>query len=306
LIATSIIAMSAGHSHAFALPANPALNEVQTASSGSPTNIEVTNSNQETAKSNNESLFSKDYFKLLFDDTTYVLTSPARWEKKDWTIFSLAALGVAAVALLDKPVWDFMRRNQTDALDRIADLGSDITGIESVALLAPFYIVGEVSKNTKAIHTALDGWAVSLIGGGIISPALKFIAGRRAPRDNEGTYTFNPFSYGFQMSGGAQSFPSGHAIQSFGIASVIASHYEEPWVKVTAYTIAALGSSARLYQGVHFISDFTAGAIIGTVVGRTVVHFNEKRRKEKREETVFLTPFVRPGFIALGVTLRLE
>lgn len=308
LIATLIIGMSFGHSRSFTLPVNPPSAEVQGTSSdyGLRTESQVTNYNQETAKSDNETLFSKDYFKLLFEDIKYVLTSPGRWEKKEWTIFSLTALGVGAVALLDKPVWDFMRRNHTDTLDHIADIGSDITGIESVAVLVPFYIVGQASKDTKAIYTALDGWAASLIGGGIISPALKFIAGRRAPKDNEGTYTFNPFSYGFQLSGGAQSFPSGHAIQSFALASVISSHYDEPWVKITAYGLATLGSSARLYQGVHFISDFAAGAIIGTLVGTTVVHFNEKRRKEKREQTVLLTPLLQPGLIGLNVTLRLK
>lgn len=179
---------SGGHSRALAFPVHPTLDEVQAASFDSaPTTENQTNCNHETAKSDNDTLFSKDYFKLLFEDSKYVLSSPARWGKKEWTIFSLAALGVGAVALLDKPVWDFMRRNHNDTFDHIADIASNIAGIESVAALLPFYIAGQASKNTNAIHTALDGWSASLIGGGLISPALKFIAGRKAPKDNEGT-----------------------------------------------------------------------------------------------------------------------
>ncbi len=252
-----------------------------------------------------ESLFSKDYYKLLFEDTKYVLTAPVRWEMKQWLTFSVATLGVGAVTLLDRPVWNFMRRNQTPTTDKVANIAAHVGGY-STALLVPFYVAGEVFGDIRAKKVALDIGASSLIAAGIISPALKFIAGRSAPKENEGTYTFRPFSYRLQLSGGPQSFPSGHATQTFTIAAVVASHYEELWVKIAAYGFATITSVPRIYQGVHFMSDFAAGALIGTAVGITVVHFNEKWRKEKRQPKVTLLPFAGPREAGLALTIRLD
>jgi membrane-associated phospholipid phosphatase len=252
-----------------------------------------------------ESLFSTDYFKLLFEDTKYVLTSPTRWGARQWMTFSVATLGVGAVALLDKPVWNLMRRNQTGTIDKVADIAANIGGY-STALFVPFYVAGEVFGDIRAKKVALDIGASSLIGAGIISPLLKFVAGRSAPRENEGTYTFRPFSYRLQLSGGPQSFPSGHAAQTFTIAAVISSHYKDLWVRIAAYSFATVTSIPRIYQGVHFISDFAAGVIIGTVVGTTVVHFNEKWRKEKRQPRVVLLPFANSQGAGLALTIRLD
>lgn len=252
-----------------------------------------------------ESLFSKEYFKLLFEDSKYVLTAPIRWEVKQWMTFSVAILGVGAVAVLDRPVWNLMRRNQTPTTDKVANVAAYV-GEYSTALFVPFYVAGEVFGDIRAKKVALDIGASSLIAAGIISPVLKFIAGRSAPKENEGTYTFHPFSYRLQLSGGPQSFPSGHATQTFTIAAVIASHYKELWVRIAAYSFATMTSVPRIYQGVHFISDFAAGALLGTLVGITVVHFNEKWRKEKRQPKVTLLPFASLREVGLALTIRLD
>ncbi len=154
-----------------------------------------------------------------------------------------------------------------------------------------------VTRNVRGRASA------SLFAAGIIQPALKFAFGRNPPSAEEGAYSFRPFTYDLKFSGGAQSFPSGHATESFAIASVIAEHYDEAWVKATVYSLASLVGVARLYQGVHFVSDFAAGAAIGALVGKETVRFNEERRKKKKEQQVFVTPLMAPG--AAGVQLNL-
>jgi len=66
--------------------------------------------------------------------------------------------------------------------------------------------------------------------------------------------------------------------QVFAVISVIATSYEDPWVSVVAYGAGAVGAWARLERGKHFPTDIVAGAIIGTAVGRSVVHLNRKIR----------------------------
>ena len=68
--------------------------------------------------------------------------------------------------------------------------------------------------------------------------------------------------------GGLYSFPSGHAMSSFG-----ASVYLHKWFRLQGismwllYVYAALISYSRIYVGVHYPLDITCGAIIGSILG---------------------------------------
>jgi hypothetical protein len=80
-------------------------------------------------------------------------------------------------------------------------------------------------------------------------------------------------------------------------------------VKVTAYGAAAVASYLRVQRGKHFPTDVVAGALIGTAVGRSVVHFNRKLRSGEREPEksgarLTILPQVSGG--TYGVTATLE
>ncbi|MCI4348493.1 MAG: phosphatase PAP2 family protein, partial [Thermoplasmata archaeon] len=112
------------------------------------------------------------------------------------------------------------------------------------------------------------------------------VTGRARPYQDQGSTSFHPFhgSYG--------SFPSGHATQAFAVASVISASSDRVWVSVSAYTIAGLVGFARIYHNAHWTSDVTAGAIIGTVVGRGIVFFNRKLRAGEYKVRVAFAPLV--------------
>jgi len=215
--------------------------------------------------------FSREYGKLLFDDARYILTAPARWGRQQWLTFSLATAGVGAAFILDRPVQEGIQRNRNETTDRIAEIVEPFGTYYSFAVLGGFYLTGAAFNNPKAEAVALDGVAASLIASGIITPALKVAVGRSRPSEGEGAYDFHPFS-------GNYSFPSGHATQAFAVASVIATHYDSIWVKGTAYGVAALVGLARMDHNAHFLSDVTAGALIGTSVGMATVEFNRQQR----------------------------
>ena len=63
----------------------------------------------------------------------------------------------------------------------------------------------------------------------------------------------------------------------------IATSYDQLWVKVAAYGAAMVGSYARVRRGKHFPTDVVVGAVIGTAVGRSVVHFNRRLRSREKE-----------------------
>ena len=224
---------------------------------------------------------------MLVDDVKYVVTAPSRWESQEWKNFgwaSLAIVGTAAIA--DRPMRDAMRRQSGTGsfMRNVEKFGAEY----SAGVLGGFYLAGTLGNNDKAMAVAQDGLSASLIASGIITPTLKFVTGRSRPRDTPDIGHFKPFS-------GAASFPSGHATQAFAVASVISAHYEENWIKCSSYTVAGLVGAARSYHDAHFASDVLAGALIGTLVGQSVVAHNQSRRSGK----MALLPDVTPGLLGI-------
>jgi len=230
------------------------------------------------------------YPELLLDDIKHVIAAPARWEKPEWQNLGLAALAVAGTAaIIDRPLRDAMRRQSGNSrfMRDVEPFGAEY----SLGVLGGFYLAGAMEGNDKAMAVAQDGLAASLIASGMVTPALKYVAGRSRPRENNGITHFRPFS-------GASSFPSGHTTQAFAVASVISTHYEETWVKCSAYTVAGLVGVARSYHDAHFASDVLAGALIGTLVGQSVVAYNQPRRSRQ----IALLPEVTPGLAGVRLT----
>jgi len=142
-----------------------------------------------------------------------------------------------------------------------------------------------IGHDPQAENTAVDALSASIVAAGIITPVLKEAAGRSRPRAEQGTYHFRPF-------GGGASFPSGHATQAFAVASVISMHYDNPWVGGAAYAVAGLVGLARMDHNAHFASDVLAGAMIGTTVGRSLVHVNGGERAQRAAKTVTFAPWL--------------
>lgn len=231
------------------------------------------------------------YTEIVSDDVKHILTSPRRWQEPEWKNLGIAIVGVLGVgALADRPIRDEMRRHAPNNNRFMLD--AERFGAEySVLTVGGFYLVGALGNATSA-EVAQDGLAASLIASGLITPTIKFIAGRARPRENAGVANFHPFSLGHSTN---SSFPSGHTTEAFALASVIANHYEETWVTCASYTTASLVGVARSYHDAHFASDVLAGALIGTLVGKSVVTHN----KQLRSRQVVLLPEIATGLVGV-------
>ena len=62
------------------------------------------------------------------------------------------------------------------------------------------------------------------------------------------------------------SFPSGHAVIAFGIATLL-TPYLGRWGRVAVWTLAGLNGVARVYLGAHNPLDIVCGAAAGIVLG---------------------------------------
>jgi undecaprenyl-diphosphatase len=62
------------------------------------------------------------------------------------------------------------------------------------------------------------------------------------------------------------SFPSGHAIIAFGLATLLSPYLTRRW-RIVVWTLAVLNSVARVYLGAHNPLDVVCGAGAGVVLG---------------------------------------
>jgi len=233
---------------------------------------------------------SPSYPDLLLDDVKHVVTAPARWQAEEWKNLGWASLAVAGTAIvIDGPLRDGMRRQPGDNsfMLNIERFGAEY----SVGVIGGFYLAGKLSNNDTALLVAQDSLTASIIASGLVTPALKLVSGRSRPYENAGTNDFQSLATGNHNS----SFPSGHTTEAFALASVISAHYEETWIKSTAYIVAGLVGVARTYHDAHFASDVLAGAFIGNWVGQTVV----AHKLMQRGRSMALLPVAGRDFLGL-------
>ena len=164
--------------------------------------------------------------------------------------------------------------------------------------MAFFYVGGAVFDNAKARAVAQDGLAASLIASGMITPALKYAFGRARHDEGNGPYDFDYFSTRHT------AFPSGHTTQAFAVASVVAAHYDSPWVKATAYGVASFVGYSRIQRNKHWPTDVAAGALIGTLVGNSVTRFNQYKRNQHAESRFSFAPVFDGETTGLSISYR--
>jgi hypothetical protein len=233
-------------------------------------------------------LFSTDSVKTVGNDIVYTFTAPARWDGGDWLIAGGAAATIGVTMAFDRDIQKIIQRNRNDTTDHIFKAIDGFGAEYSGGVLAAFYLGGEIFNDPNATSVALDGISGTLIASGLIAEPLKYLVGRARPGDTRNAYHFVPF-------GGNDSFPSGHATQAFVVATVIAEHYDELWVKAASYTLATAVSFGRVSRNLHWASDVAGGAVIGIFVGETVVHLN-------RNHQLALAPIITPELRGLQLT----
>ena len=68
---------------------------------------------------------------------------------------------------------------------------------------------------------------------------------------------------------GRGSFPSGHTIAAFSVATVISRRYgNHRWVPYVAYGMATLVGFSRLSLSSHYLSDVFMGGALGYSISR--------------------------------------
>jgi hypothetical protein len=202
-----------------------------------------------------------------------VLTSPLRWETTDWYRCGGTGVAVLGLSLADTPLRNAMQRSQGPANDRAADIaiwfgdGGVVLGVS-----AGGYVAGAAFHDRWLRETSLMiGTAV--LTSGAVSTVLKVVVGRARPYAGVGPGTFRPFKF----TDAYASFPSGHSVVGFALATVLSRRIDNPWASVLLYGIAGSVALSRMYLDEHWLSDVAFGGALSYFVGNSVVDILEGR-----------------------------
>jgi membrane-associated phospholipid phosphatase len=184
-----------------------------------------------------------------------------------------AVLGTtAALVALDPSESAYFRRTPTlHAFNNI--FTGNVTSIGIIVAPASLYTVGLLRRDSKMKHTALLA-GEAIVDAELVTTVLKDTTRRVRPAavSTNGNFSDTWFESGGSLIRGSGSFPSGHTIAAFSVATVAARRYgNHRWVPYIVYGAAALVGFSRLSLSAHFLSDVFMGGVLGYSISRFAV-----------------------------------
>ena len=256
------------------------------------TSVEINSATQQLSN-------SATYFKSYWHSGLTVLAQPLHYDWKDWTVFGGVAAATTLAFVYDDEIYSLVDKslsnNQSENISKYTDVfGKEYFILPTVALT---YAVGVIGDDCRLKNMSLAALQ-SFVYAEVASAGLKVLTCRLRPSEVnsqqstvpeivEGTFRhFDKLSdrnsnsqtwLGPFKSFKSTSFPSGHAMRSFALATTIAGFYpDKKWIGVVSYSLATMTSLGRVISKEHWASDVIVGAALGYFIGRGVVKFNEK------------------------------
>lgn len=232
------------------------------------------------------------FFKNILHDQKAIWTAPLHLRSQDARWAVPLALGTAGLIATDRRTGDEIAEStrQLNASRVISYAGS---AYAVGAIAATFYLAGRAGHNDRARETGVLG-AEALIDSLIVVTAVKEITQRRRPTAARGRGDF--------FDGGS-SFPSGHSIEAWSLATVIAHEYHDRLaVQIAAYGIAGAVSVARFTGRKHYLSDVLVGSALGYGIGNYVYHAHHRKiavtggEEEEEARTKSRWPLIAPQY----------
>lgn len=149
---------------------------------------------------------------------------------------------------------------------------------ELLAISGGVYGVGRWKDNKAVSHVGMDLLQALIVSNALVQ-GLKYATRRERPDGSAAT-----------------SFPSGHASDTFAVATALERHLG--WRgAVPAYAFASYVAMSRLHDNRHYLSDVVFGSTVGIISGRTVT-------RHGREFPVAVTAI--PGGAAIVYSRRMD
>jgi membrane-associated phospholipid phosphatase len=193
--------------------------------------------------------FAKDFLQ----DQKAIWTSPFHISRGDVKWLAPTIVGEGTLAIFDHRI--------SDAAKASPSLRAPSNAISEVGLVAPWgvpgalWLLGSIKHDDHAAEAGRLGIEAA-IDSEVAMQVIKLATHRMRPNGEDNL-----------------SFPSGHAMEAFALASVMSREYHDKKLVVFgSYGLAAAVSVARVGGLNHFPTDVVAGAVIGELLGRYIVN----------------------------------
>jgi membrane-associated phospholipid phosphatase len=217
---------------------------------------------------------------FVLHDQAAIWTSPIHTAKSDikwWAIF-----GGATGALIATDRWTVKQLPNSSSQVSVSTWGSRIgSAYVLIPVSAGFYFIGSRGHDERFRETGLIAFE-TLIDVNIAGEVIKAIANRARPTESDGKGHFLDSPNSRLNS----SFPSGHALNTWALASVIAHEYPKPLVKIVVYGLASTVIVARVGARKHFPGDVVAGAGLGWFTGDYIYGKRHNRELDRKPSVV--------------------
>jgi membrane-associated phospholipid phosphatase len=190
-------------------------------------------------------------------DQADIYSAPFHRSNLKWDALFLGGTGVLLAT--DSNATGALSGNHVDLSRNFSTAGLYGTSAAAGVLwLSGMATHNEHSRETGALS------AEALVNSVPFYIGVQLLSGRQRPNQGHGNGLF------WRNNALNSSFPSGHALFTWSMASVIAHEYPRPWVNWLVYGTATLVSVSRFTGREHFPSDVVVGSVIGYFIGRHV------------------------------------
>jgi membrane-associated phospholipid phosphatase len=233
--------------------------------------------------------------KAIWTSPFHINHDNAKW----WALFGLSTVALIGTDRTTEKAIPYSV-SQTAYSRDVSQLGQEYVVLP---IAAGFYFYGRAGNHPKSREVGVLG-AEAMLDSEILVNILKVAGGRERPNVVGGNGRF------FKGQGLNAGFPSGHAIETWTFASVIAHEYGPgKLVPFVVYGLASVVSVARFTGQFHYASDILAGGAMGWFVGTYVWNHHEDPAIHRRYRGVaalapnHVSPVVMPGSRMYGVHL---
>jgi membrane-associated phospholipid phosphatase len=195
-------------------------------------------------------------------------------------LWHASAIVLTIVIVASGGDWAYYRSTRAELFSELARpalrLGMFIPVLGSLAVL----LAGEVARKRRVITTA---WALgqAALLAYMITSCYKAVTGRRPPPFHGHFETLasnasalvdssHGFQFGFLRGGIFWGWPSGHTTVAFSMSLCLIMLYPRNRLLVLGALLYAFYIGLGISVTIHWLSEFVAGALIGSVIGMTV------------------------------------
>ncbi len=212
----------------------------------------------------------KELIPNVLDDQQRIWRFPVQLVHGNDLLPTVAVVGVTAGLAAGVDPFEGRYFRNTTAFQGFNNIfTSSATSYGMIAAPTALYAAGFFRKDTRMKNTALfAGEAVADVE--IVTEALKIASARLRPSSVplRGNYS-DTWTEGSIGSSSHASFPSGHTIVAFSIATIVARRYpEHRWLPYVAYGLAGAVAFSRMSLSAHFAADVFAGSALGYSISR--------------------------------------